>query len=455
MPALTNLRTSLLALVPGLAPVVATVLATGLVSGGAQGQEDPALWPRWRGPEGTGVASGPAPTRWSDEENVRWKVAIPGRGVSTPVLWGERLFLTTAVPTADGEPDPAAGGESGAGAPASTSASEQSFEVLCFDRGTGAPLWRQVACVATPHEGFHASYGSFASASPVTDGERLYVSFGSRGLYAYDLEGQLLWQASIGVELHMRNAFGEGLAPVLAGDVLVQVCDQEDASFVVAFDRATGEERWRKPRNEPSTWATPLVTEAEGRLQVITSGTERLRSYDPADGTLLWEHDGVGLNAIPAVLRCGDTLLAMSGYRDPLILALRLDQDPGSEESEAWRSTQGCAYTASPVLVDGLYYTVNDRGLISCFDALGGEAHYLAQRLPRGSTLKASPVAAGEFLYVPTEAGEVHLVRLGTELEVAATNVLAEQCFIASPAVADGALYLRSLTHLFCIGPAR
>ncbi|NOT31457.1 MAG: PQQ-like beta-propeller repeat protein [Planctomycetes bacterium] len=419
--------------------------------------DDPAQWPHWRGPAADGVALGAAPREWSDAQGVRWKVVVPGRGVSTPIVYGDALFLTTAVPT---QPEAALAeepAEEGRGRMSSGPPTEQSFELHCLERSTGATRWKAVARVATPHEGFHKSYGSFASASPVTDGQRVYVNFGSQGVYAYDFDGKLAWSFDPGVKLVMRNSFGEGLAPVLAGNVLVQVADQEQGSFAFALDKHTGKELWRVARDEPSTWATPLVTEVGGTLQVITAGTTQTRAYAPDSGKLLWQAPGVGVNAIPALVRAGELALVMSGYREAKIVALRLPRESPAApdlgaDALAWSATKGCAYTASPVLVDGLYYTVTDRGLISCFDAATGEAHYLEERLPRGSALKSSPIAAGEFLYVPTEAGEVHLIRLGPKYEVAGTNVLAEQVFVASPACAQGDLFLRSLTHLLCIG---
>jgi outer membrane protein assembly factor BamB len=412
-------------------------------------QTGTAHWPHWRGPTADGVASGPAPRAWSDTEHVRWKVAVPGRGASTPIVHGEHLFLTTAVPTdpeaKPPQPEEGSGRGGGFGQP-----EEQSFELHCLDRKTGATRWKAVARVATPHEGYHKTYGSFASASPVTDGKHVYVSFGTQGLFAYDFEGKLAWSFDPGVKLEMRNAFGEGLAPVLAGDVLVQVADHEKESFALALDKKTGKELWRVARDEPSTWATPLVTTLGGKLQVVTSGARKTRSYDPGSGKLLWEAPGAGVNAIPTVLRHADSFLVMSGFREAKILAIQPGEKDG-DQPVLWTSTKGCGYTASPVLHDGLYYTVTDRGALSCFDAATGEAHYLEERLPRGSQLKSSPIAAGGLLYLPTEAGEVHLVKLGPKYEVERTNVLAEQVFIASPAVAEGALYLRSLTHLVCI----
>lgn len=403
-------------------------------------------WPHWRGPSANGVAAGPAPRDFGDGEHVRWRVEVPGRGMSTPILLGERLFVTTAVPS---EPTEASAGTS---AP-----EEQSFEVHALERATGKPLWRAVARVATPHEGYHASYGSYASASPVTDGERLYVSFGSQGVYAYELDGTLAWSFDPGVKLAMRNGFGEGLAPVLAGDVLVQVADQEHDSFVFALDTRTGKELWRVPRDEPTGWSTPLVTRFDGRQEVVTTGARRTRSYEPASGKLLWEADGAGLNAIPNVLRHENLVLVMSGFREAKMLAL--EPPPGAEDGDGgppeakvrWSAAKGCGYTASAVLHDGLFYSVTDRGTLTCTDAATGEAHYVEERLPRGSTLKSSPVAAGDLLYLPTEAGEVHLVRLGPEYELVGTRTFADQTFVASPAIAGGALYLRSLTQLLCV----
>ncbi len=414
--------------------------------------QDPGHWPRWRGPAGDGVARTAAPLAWTDGTNVRWKVELPGRGVSSPIVHGTRVIVTTAVPTDPDVPEPAPEPQGGRGRSA-MAPSEQSFELHCMDAKSGRTLWRTVAAVATPHEGYHKSYGSWASASPITDGERVYASFGSQGIHAFDLEGKPAWSFDPGVKLEMRNAFGEGLAPVLAGDALVQVVDHEGVDFVVALDRRSGKELWREERVEPSTWATPLVTSFGGRDQVVTGGTNRVRSYDAKDGALVWECGGLGLNVIPALVRAEDLVLAMSGYRDKNILAIELGREGDLTDGDAvsWSSTQGCAYTASPVLHDGLYYTVTDGGLVSCLDAATGEARYVEQRLPRGSAVKASPVAAGDFLYCPTEEGDVHLVRLGPEFAVTATNSLEGQVFIASPAVAENALYLRSLTHLVCI----
>jgi outer membrane protein assembly factor BamB len=247
-------------------------------------------------------------------------------------------------------------------------------------------------------------------------------------------------------------------SPIVHAGTLVQVYDQEENSFILALDAKTGAQRWRADRDERSSWATPLVVEQDGKPLVVTSGTNRVRAYDLASGAIVWECGGLGANAIPNPLRHGDTVLAMTGYRDPNLIAIQLGKqgDLTGTEAVKWSHQKGLSYTASPVLYDGRLYAVMDRGFISCFDAASGEALLVEERLPRGSTLKASPVAAGGHLYVPTESGDVHVIDLSRDYDAdkVVTNTLAEQFFVASPAVVDGELYLRSKTHLFCIASA-
>ncbi len=411
-------------------------------------------WPTWRGPDGTGMAAGKAPLTWSDDENVKWKVAIPGRGFSTPVIWGDRIFLTTAVPTGkkpEGAEEPREGGRRFGGAPGPQE--EQSFEVHCFRRSDGELLWKKVAKVAYPHEGYHKQYGSFASISPIAEEDRLYVSFGSQGLYAYDHDGELLWEKDFDVEMRMRRAFGEGAAPAIHGNTLVHLFDQEEDSFIAAVDKRNGKELWRQDRDEPSSWAMPLILEHGGKTQVITTGANKVRAYDIKNGKVIWECAGLGLNAIPVPVVHNESVLVMSGYKNANLMAIELGGkgDLSGSDAVLWSTQKGLSYTCSPVLYEGRVYCLMDRGFLSCFDAETGEAYYRETRMPRGTNYKASPVGAEGNLYAAGESGDVHVVKMGTEFELVGTNTLADQFFVSSPVIAGGELFLRSLTHLFCI----
>ncbi|MEJ7615627.1 MAG: PQQ-binding-like beta-propeller repeat protein, partial [Pyrinomonadaceae bacterium] len=247
---------------------------------------DLAHWPQWRGPFFNGMARTGAPTEFSDTKNVKWKVAIQGRGFSTPVIWGDRVFLTTALPTgkvsqpketAPGADQQQTQGRRGAGGGAG-SGEEHKFVIMCLERKTGKVLWERVAKVATPHEGYHRTYGSFASNAPLTDGKYIYASFGSRGMYCYDLNGKLVWEKDLGIKMRMRLQFGEGTAPALYGNLLIHHYDQESGSFVVALDKRNGKEVWRVSRDEVSSWSTPLVVDHKGQKQVVISATNKVRS---------------------------------------------------------------------------------------------------------------------------------------------------------------------------------
>jgi outer membrane protein assembly factor BamB len=396
-----------------------------------------AHWPQWRGPFFNGMARGDAPSVWSDTTNIKWKTEIPGRGFSTPAIWGDRIFVTTAIPT---------------GSSAGTVV-EQRFEVLSLDRKTGKIIWQKTARTAMPHEGYHRAYGSFASNSPVTDGKYVYASFGSRGIYAYDFNGKLIWEKDLGVQMKMRLAFGEGTAPLLFGDRLFVVFDHEGESFMVALDKRNGKELWRVSRNERSSWSTPLAVEHNGRTEIVVSATNRVRSYDPETGKVLWESGGLGANVIPVPVHQNGVVYVMSGYRDPKLMAIKLGRQGDLTGSDAivWSHTRGLAYTASPVLHEGKLYVVTDNGMLSAFNATTGETYYAQTRLPKGYNLKASPIGANGKLYLATEDGDVVVVKMGEKFEILSTNTLTDQVFIATPVIAAGELYLRSKTTLFCI----
>jgi outer membrane protein assembly factor BamB len=409
-------------------------------------------WPQWRGPYNTGIASGGAPLKWDDNTNVRWKVEIPGRGHSTPVVAGDRLFLTTAVPTGKGTA-PQGAGRAGGGADAGL---EHRFEVIAIDRRTGRVAWQRTATVATPHEGYHRVYGSFASNSPVTDGTRVFAFFGSRGLYAYDVNGTPLWQKDFGVQMRMDMAFGEGTPLTLHDGRLLLHFDHLDTGFLVMLDPATGREIWRTKRTEPYNWAAPYVARHNGRRQIIVNGLT-VRSYDFETGALLWEAGGLGENSIPQPVQHNDLIFAMSGHTVKMIMAIRLGRTGNLTGTDAivWSTPRGAPYTPSPVLHESRLYVLTDSGQLSAFDAATGKALYQQARLPQPYNFKASPVGADGKLYLASEDEDVVVVRMGDTLEVLATNTLTGQSFIASPVIVDGDIYLRSRTHLFRIGEAQ
>lgn len=404
-------------------------------------------WPQWRGPFNTGMAIGDAPVKW-DASHIRWQLAVPGRGHSTPVIAGHRMFLTTAVPTGQGSRLDT-GGRAGGGADGGL---EHRFDVLAVDRTTGKLLWQRTATVAAPHEGYHRTYGSFASNSPVTDGTRVYAFFGSRGLYAYDMDGTLAWKKDFGVRMRMDMAFGEGTPLTLHDGRLLLHFDHLDTGFMAMLDAASGREIWRVKRTERFNWAGPYVAQHNGRRQIIMSG-ETVRGYDYETGKQLWEAAGLGENSIPQPVQHNDLVFAMSGHTIKMLMAIRLG-NAGTltgTDAVAWSTARGASYTPSPLLHEGRLHVVSDNGLVSAFDAATGKPHYQQARLPKPYSFKASPVGAAGKFYLATEEGDVVVVRMGDRLDVLATNSFDNQSFIASPVIVDGTIYLRSRTHLFAV----
>jgi outer membrane protein assembly factor BamB len=352
------------------------------------------------------------------------------------------------VPTGKGTA-PAGPGRAGGGADAGL---EHRFDVLAVDRDTGRMVWQRTATVATPHEGYHRTYGSFASNSPVTDGRRVFAFFGSRGLFAYDLNGTLLWQEDFGVRMRMDMAFGEGTPLTLHDGRLLLHFDHLDTGFMVMLDPATGREIWRVTRTERFNWAAPYVATHQGRRQIVVSG-ETVRGYDFESGALLWEAAGLGENTIPQPVQHGDLVFAMSGHTIRMLMAIRLGRQGNLTGTDAivWSTPRGASYTPSPLLHDGRLYVLTDSGLLSAFDAATGRPFYQQARLPKPYSFKASPVGASGKIYLASEDEDVVVVRMGDRLEVLATNTLTGQSFIASPVIVDEAIYLRSQTHLFKI----
>jgi outer membrane protein assembly factor BamB len=410
----------------------ASLLAAALANG-AEGD-----WPHWRGPNDDGMARGDAPLRWSDKEHIAWKAAVPGRGHSSPVVWGDRIFVTTAVPVGD--------------TTSRNQLTEHKFMVLAYDRKSGKLLWEKVAAVATPHQPYHPQYGSFASNSPITDGKYVIAFFGSRGLYCYTLDGELVWKKDF-APLRMYNNFGEGAWTALSGDKLVVVLDHEGESFLIALDKSTGRELWRTERQGNTNWSGPYITSFGSGKQVIVSASREACGYDLETGKLIWKARGLGQNTIPAPVAAGGMVFVMSGFRNPNLMAIRLGREGDLTGTDAivWQNQRGNSYTASPVLYDGKLYVLTDTGMLSCFDAATGKPYYQQERLPKPYSFKSSPVGANGKLYLASENDDVIVVRMGEKFEVLATNTLADQMYIATPAILDGEIYLRGQNTLFCI----
>jgi outer membrane protein assembly factor BamB len=407
-------------------------------------------WPQWRGPLANGlVPHGDPPVKWDATTNVKWKALIPGQGSSTPVVWGDRVFVLTAVDTgraADAADLPKVDGSFQKRTNAPTTYHQ--FIVLCLDRRTGRELWRQVAVEKVPHEGHHPTH-TYAAGSPTTDGRYLYASFGSFGLYCYDLDGKLQWQRDLG-RMNTRLGWGEAVTPVVHGDLLVVNWDQEAGSFITALDARTGETRWKTDRDEATSWNTPLVVTHGGRTQVIVNGTKRVCSYDLATGRLLWECGGQTTNPIPSPVADDRCTYCVSGYRGAAAYAIPLDASGDVTGKAAWHFAKGTPYVPSPLLADGrLYFTKANDAILTCLDVRTGQPVIDGQRLPGLGTLYASPVGVADRIYFVDRAGTTLVLKRGDKVEVLATNRLGEGVD-ASPVVVGKQLFLRGEKHLYC-----
>lgn len=450
-------------------------LLAGLALARLTAAADPTSWPTWRGAANTGaVAAAQPPLKWSDDQNIKWKAKIPGLGYSTPIIWKDRIYLLTAIETAEegksaaaaksapppkappppppggGDPKGRGGKKGGFGGGAAPTKFHE-FVVLALDRGTGKTVWQKTARREVPHEGKHGT-NSFASASPVTDGEFLYAPFGSRGFYCYDLQGNLKWEKDLG-DMRTRGTFGEGISPALADGRLIISWDHQDGSFIVALDAKTGREAWRKTRDEISNWSTPVIVEVAGRKQAIVAGSRRTRSYDVATGDIVWEATGLTENVIPTPVVGHGLVYVMSGYRGNSIQAIKLTArgDVSETKDIVWNLQKSAPYVPSPVLSgDRLYVGKSNDAILSCINALTGAVYYEDQRVAGLRSMYASPLAANGHLYVVGREGVVVVLKDAPQFEVVATNKLSDP-IDASPVILGRELFLRGHEHLYCI----
>jgi outer membrane protein assembly factor BamB len=380
-------------------------------------------WPRFRGPSGQGEAVGPAPpVEWgADGKNIVWRTKVAGRGNSSPVVWGDRIFLTNS----------------------DDKGTERS--VLCFDRGDGRLLWTRPAPAKPPEPNVRDKNG-YATSTPVTDGERVIAFFGASGLVCFDFAGNLQWHFS---DFKIRTTHGTGSSPLLYQDLVILAQDQNQSDPIfIALDKRTGAVVWRAERDRAMTWTTPVVVRAGSRDEMVIAGRETVKGYDPRTGKELWSLDGPTHEVIPVVVVGRDLLYSASGRNGPT-LAVRPGGDGDVTGTHlAWRAVRSGPHVPSPALVKGRLYTANDTGVFTCLDAATGKLVYTERVNDRFS---ASPVVAGDLMWFGSESGVMYVVRASDRFEPVAKNDLGSP-ILASPAAIDGTLIIRTQDELVCVG---
>lgn len=437
--------------------LVAPILWSGMAAPlSAQAQEH---WPQFRGPEARGIARGTnLPDRWSATENIAWKTELPGRAWSSPIVWGNRVFLTTAINRGELE-TPKKGLYFGGNRPEAPKV-QQEHKVICLDLISGKALWEQSVHQGPPQGPIHIK-NSFASETPVTDGERVYAYFGNLGLFCFDLEGSPVWSQPFEPR-PIRNGWGTAASPVLHGDHLFIVNDNDAESYLLCLDKRTGKEVWRVIRDEKSNWSTPFVWRNDRRAEIVTPGTDKVRSYD-LDGKLLWWFTGMSKITIATPYEDGGLLYVSSGYvNDPRrpLYAIRpgasgdisLKPDQTSNDFIAWCRPQGAPYNPTTLIYDGLLYVLYDRGMLSCFKPSSGEHAFERQQIPEGKHFTSSPWAYDGKIFCLNEDGVTFVLRAGNKFELLHANKLADDDMcMATPAIAGDRLLIRTEKRIYCV----
>lgn len=444
-------------LLPARVVLVLTLLSSSVIGtvglAAEPGKSELDFWPQWRGPLATGVAPhGNPPVYWNEAEgrNIRWKTEIPGLGHSTPVIWGDHIFLTSAVPVGvQLPPKPSRAPGNHDNLPVTQ---RHRFIVVALSRATGKILWQKTMHEALPDEQGHYT-GSLASHSPVTDGELVFAHFGSFGLYALDFTGNLVWKKDFG-SMRSLHGHGEASSPALYKNTLIMNWDHQGQSFIVALDKRNGDQRWKLNRDEVTSWATPIIIEHAGKPQVIVSGTSRIRAYDLENGRVLWECGGLSSNIVASPVYGDGMVFAGSSYEKRALLAIRLDGAAGdltNTNHVVWSRTRGTPYVPSPLLYEGgLYFLTHYQGILSRVDARTGEDRPGSVRLEGMNNIYASPVAAAGRIYVTDLQGATAVLKSGPAPQPLSVNHLSEPVS-ASPAIVGRQLFLRGKRHLYCL----
>jgi outer membrane protein assembly factor BamB len=435
--------------------VLVLLLFSGQLSAQGNLSEYEQNWPQWRGPYATGVVpAGDPPIEWSEDSNIKWKSEIPGIGHATPIVWKDQIILLSAVQTDKSvKPEkPEEGQDQNEWMEPKKTDYIHQFVVLSVNRSDGAIQWQTTVREELPHSHTH-KFGSWASGSPVTDGRLIYANFGSHGLYCLNVEGEVQWERDFG-PMEKVMSFGEGSSPVLYKDKLILLRDHQGQSALYVLDKNTGDIIWEDLRNEVSSWSTPYIIEYEGVTQIITSATNKIRSYDLASGKVIWESTGMTRNVIPSPVYADGMLYLMSGFRGSALLAFDLSKATrGLADSLAivWKYDLNTPYTPSPVILnDKLYFLKVNNGYLSCLDAKNGRVYYTNVKLEGIQNIFTSPIGVNDRIYITGTDGTTCVVKDGEEFELLSQNTLADN-FYASPVVIGDNLYLRGDKYLYCI----